>query len=175
MARVSLTALRALDRAAAQRLWMTTRDAARLLDLSRFGVWWLTRNGDLRGERTVSGQWLFRKDVVVALRDARAEARLRRRPAVLRAAHLRLVQRPAPRQLELFTARGGVVPAAERAAMGRKLTQHSLSETWRVGRETGVGPIRPTLLTSEGRKRMAKAEGDGRNERGASVDRRHRA
>jgi hypothetical protein len=162
MARFSLAALAALDRSAVTRLWMTTRDAARMLGISRFGVWWLARKGDLPGERTVSGQWLFRQDVVRALRDSRAQARLRRRPAVLRAARLRLVAAQTdPRQLELFTAHGGVVPAVARAAAARsrrKVTQHSLSATWAIQAEMRQRPIISALSPSEGPKHMAKVE-----------------
>src|SRR3954470_1910834 len=113
MARFSLAALAALDRSAVTALWMTTTDAARMLGITRQGVWWLVKEHTLSGIRTVSGQLLVRQDVVRELLLERARARLRRRPAVLRAAHLRLVEAARePRQLELFTARGGVSPAA---------------------------------------------------------------
>lgn len=155
MARFSLAALAALDRSAVKRLWMTTRDAARKLRVHRNTVRWFVAEGVLWGERTVSGQWLFRQDVVDALMQARAQASLRRRPAVLRAAHLRLVHgRTEPRQLELFTARGGVTTAAA----GRKGTVHSHSETSPFPRELGRGLIRTALSPGEGPKRMAKVE-----------------
>jgi excisionase family DNA binding protein len=162
MAHASLAALAALDRAALDRMWMTTRDAAKVLRVHRNTVRWLAAIGALAGERTVGGQWLFRHATVRALLEARAQASLRRRPAVWRAAHLRLVHRQiAPRQLELFTARGGVAPAA----VERKVAVQSHSETSRFPAPIARGPISAAMSSGEGStvlptgtKRMAKVE-----------------
>jgi excisionase family DNA binding protein len=155
MARFSLAALAALDRSAVNRLWMTTADAARVLAVTRQAVTWLAREGVLMGERTVSGQWLFRRATVWELMEARAKARLFSRAAVWRASHLRLVHAARePRQLALFTAHGGVASAAAR----RKGTFRSESETSGSRREIAVGPISAAMSPGEGRKRMAKVE-----------------
>jgi hypothetical protein len=90
-----------------------------------------------------------------AVLQAMATARTRRRPAVLRAAYLRLVHRQTePRQLELFTARGGVA----KASAGRKGTVQSHSKTSGFRREIERRPISGVALPGEGRKAMAKVE-----------------
>jgi hypothetical protein len=75
--------------------WLTTADAARMLQVTRHGVRWLVRQGKLACERMTSGQMIFRHSEVVRLVDVRATARLSRVPAV---------DSPitAPRQLSLF-------------------------------------------------------------------------
>jgi hypothetical protein len=57
-------------------MWATTSDAARMLDLTVWGVRWLARHGGLPSERTVAGQWLFRLGDVLRLVERRASARL---------------------------------------------------------------------------------------------------
>jgi helix-turn-helix protein len=77
--------------------WLTTADAARMLQMTVHGVRWLARQGRLASEATVSGQRLFRLGDVLRLVEQRAAARL-----------TRVVTRPSrtpigePRQLSLF-------------------------------------------------------------------------
>jgi hypothetical protein len=126
-----------------------------MLRVSREAVRLMAHAGVLMGERTVSGQWLFRQSVVMELVVARAKASVRSRAAVYRSAHLRLVHRQiAPRQLELFTARGGVAPAAE----GRKVTWRSPRKTSPLSRKNAPGLISAAMSPGEGPKHMAKVE-----------------
>lgn len=151
MARFSVTPVSAVARGQKSR-WLTTMDAARMLQLTRWGVWWLARQRDLEVERTASGQLLFHRKAVEELVLKRAEARLRRRPEVLRG--LRLVHNNVePQQL--------VLPLAA-AAGRRKVAPRVLSEAAAVPREIGVSPISAaTLPAAADRKRMAKVEVDG--------------
>ena len=77
-----------------ERLW-TTRNAARKLGVTVYGVRWLARSGRLRHELTESGQLLFRQSDVSRLADQRSTARMAARPHV---------DGPVgePRQLSLF-------------------------------------------------------------------------
>lgn len=56
--------------------WLTTADAARMLQVSDRGVRWLAQRGGLRFEATESGQRLFRYGDVARLVEQRAHARL---------------------------------------------------------------------------------------------------
>jgi hypothetical protein len=151
---------------AAASLWLATADVARMLQMSRYGVWWLAKTGGLPCVRTPSGQLLFLRSVVLEVVERRAKARVRSRDEVYRA--LRIVRaRSEPRQLAL--------PLFGEAKK-RKVTQRSMSETGRVAEEKKAVPIRTaTLPGGRGDKRMAKAEGYGRSECGTSVGRRRRA
>lgn len=71
---------------------VTTLDAARLLQLTRHGVRHLANTGELAGERTLSGQWMFRYGVVMQLVERRAATRVRRRGAQLAAVHVRMLK-----------------------------------------------------------------------------------
>ncbi len=115
------------------RVWCTTATAARMLRLTRQAVGWLARTGVLAGERTVTGQWLFRRSELQRLELHRADTRARPRAAKLRGVRLRMLKVPpwcrgtprrAPRQLAFvfpalplrIVARGG-----ERALSDRKV------------------------------------------------------
>ena len=58
-----------------ERALLTTGDAARLLDVSASGVRWLEATGQLRGDRTLSGQRVFRVHEVMRLVAERARQR----------------------------------------------------------------------------------------------------
>ena len=81
---------------------LTTADAARMLEISRWSVRWLAREGQLSYQRTRSGVRLFWEGEVQRLVARRAAARLRRvtafRPKLLTFSGQ-------PRQLSLFGAR----------------------------------------------------------------------
>ena len=79
----------------ARRQWLTTADAACVLERTVHGVRWLARTGQLPYESTGSGQRLFRLADVLRLVDQRARARLTVAPATAAIAG-------EPRQLALF-------------------------------------------------------------------------
>jgi hypothetical protein len=79
--------------------WLTTADAARMLDLTADGVRWLARQGRLPYERTPAGQRLFLQADVLNAVQHRACARVRRQLRVIR---LPSKTGGAPRQLPLF-------------------------------------------------------------------------
>jgi len=91
--------------------WLTTADAARMLERSVDGVRWLARQGQLPYERTLSGQFLFRAGVVQRVVAQRAVARTRNRSARLQALRPRMLRVGLePRQLCLdFSARLSLV------------------------------------------------------------------
>lgn len=110
------------DRILAEATWLTASDAARLLQMTRFGVHYLARSGQLAFERTFSGQRLFRYGLVRKLANKRAEARMRRRGEYLAAVRVRMLKALAAgeaRQLSLdFSARLQLVGARGK---GRKV------------------------------------------------------
>ncbi len=71
---------------------LTTSDAAKLLGLSRGGVWHLVRAGDLACEATRSGQLIFHSGDVQRCLLKRADARSRPRGELLAMVHLRMVK-----------------------------------------------------------------------------------
>lgn len=101
---------------------LTTADAARLLQVTRFGVHHLARTAQLAHERTLSGQRLFRYGLVMRLVERRAAARIQRRGAYLAAVRVHMLKVGASgegRQLALdFSARLKLVGARGK---GRKV------------------------------------------------------
>lgn len=99
---------------------LTTGDVAKLLQVTREGVRWIVRAGNLRCERTRSGVRLFRRGTVRHLADEREDARLLRRSEQLVTLRLRMVKADRePRQLALdFSVRLKVVGSAGK---GRKV------------------------------------------------------
>jgi hypothetical protein len=88
------------------RVWMTTADVARVLELTGDGVRWLARTKRLSAERAISGQWLFRRADVRRFVLQRADERSRTREGHLRAVRVSMLKAPhEPRQLSLFGAR----------------------------------------------------------------------
>jgi hypothetical protein len=87
--------------------WLTTGDAARMLQLTREGVRWLVRQERLPCEWTHRGARLFRKGVIKRLVEARAEGRIKSRGERLAALRPRMLRVDLePRQLSLdFSAR----------------------------------------------------------------------
>jgi hypothetical protein len=71
---------------------LTTSDAAKVLGLSRGGVWHLVREGDLVCEPTRSGQAIFHSGDVQRCLLKRADARSRPRSEVLATIHLRMIK-----------------------------------------------------------------------------------
>jgi excisionase family DNA binding protein len=72
--------------------WITVADAARVLQVSRFGVHYLVRSGQLPHERTWRGQWLFRYGVVKRLAEQRAATRMLRPADALAAVRVRMLK-----------------------------------------------------------------------------------
>jgi hypothetical protein len=96
------------DRILAEQTLLTTADAGRLLQVTRFGVHHLARTGQLKHRRTLSGQWLFEYGVVMQMVAQRAKARLQRRGERLAAVRVRMLKAMASgeaRQLGLFQKR----------------------------------------------------------------------
>jgi hypothetical protein len=89
--------------------WLTTGGAAKLLQMTRYGVHHLARTRQLPHEQTFSGQLLFRYGAVMKLVEQRAAARLQRRSQLLTAVRTRMLKAAADgeaRQLTLdFSAR----------------------------------------------------------------------
>lgn len=71
---------------------MTTRDAARLLQISRQGVRKLVLLQQLPYEQTMSGQLLFRYGQVMKAVTERAASRVQRRGALLAAVRVRMLK-----------------------------------------------------------------------------------
>jgi len=85
-----------------KRFWLTTADAARLLDRTPRWVRWLARQGELACELTESGQRLFRRPDVHRYLLQRQDDRARRRPAQLAIARIRMLKAGfEPRQMGL--------------------------------------------------------------------------
>lgn len=83
---------------------MTTGDAAQMLGLTRNGVRYLVREGQLPCERTAKGWRLFRRRDVRQCGVVRLDARARTRDAQLRAVRVRMLKAGyEPRQLKLFS------------------------------------------------------------------------
>lgn len=84
------------------RHWLTTGDAARMLQVTRQGVRWMVADERLRCERTNTGQRLFQESDVLRLAAVRATARIQRRDARLMAIRVRMLRASLePRQLAL--------------------------------------------------------------------------
>jgi hypothetical protein len=129
-------------------VWLTTADVAKALEVTRHGVRYLVRAGELRPVVTpATGQWLFGRAEVDAVVQARARRRLRAVDEVRRA--FRLVARQAePRQLAL--------PLYGRP--GRKVTTRPRSEPPVERPDVWPGRITTVTGTAADRRRMAKAD-----------------
>jgi hypothetical protein len=129
-------------------VWLTTADVAKALEVTRHGVRYLVRAGELRPVVTpATGQWLFGRAEVDAVVQARARRRLRAVDEVRRA--FRLVARQVePRQLAL--------PLY--GPIGRKVTTRPRSEPGPVWRGNEGRLISPITGTAADRRRMAKAD-----------------
>lgn len=119
-----------------QARFLTTSDAAKALGLSRSGVRKLVRRGDLRCERTRSGQWIFHIGDVQRCSLQRADDRTRSREAVLARIHLKMAKAGIePQQLSFFHGVGlrivarGERPVRDRAPKpARSFDEHQGSE-----------------------------------------------
>jgi len=76
------------------RVWCTTATVARMLGVATRTVLRFATGGVLAGERTVTGQWLFRRSEVQRLELHRADQRARSRAARLRAVRVRMLKVP---------------------------------------------------------------------------------
>ena len=86
-----------------QRMWLTTADAAKVLGVTRQWVGTIAQRGELRGELTRSGQWIFRRTDVHDALIARQEAKARSRSAKLAAVRLTMLTVGwEPRQMSLL-------------------------------------------------------------------------
>lgn len=90
------------------RLWLTTRDAARLLAVTPRWVRGLARAEQLRYEQTRSGLFLFRECEVLLLVAQRAKRRGRRREELLATVRPQMVRAGVgPRQTRFTLLRAG--------------------------------------------------------------------
>jgi Helix-turn-helix domain len=90
------------DRSRQEFHWLTTADVARRLGLTKNGVRWLVRTGQLACEWTRSGQRLWRYGEVQRCLTERADARARSRRERLAAVRVRMLKaRLEPRQVRL--------------------------------------------------------------------------
>lgn len=107
-------------------MWLTTATVAQRLEVSAQWVRALARAGDLFGERTESGQWVFRREDVRRYRDHQDDVRTRRRPATLALLRPRMVfSALQPRQMSLLPfllgSRLRMVKAGETSPSDRKV------------------------------------------------------
>jgi len=122
-------------------MWMTTATAAERLEVSTRWVQKLARAGDLIGERTESGQWVFRREDVGRYRDRQDDARVRSRRVTLALLRPRMVfSALEPRQISLLPlllgSRLRMVKAGERRVRDREVkapgspVKSSGSDSW---------------------------------------------
>jgi hypothetical protein len=84
-------------------MWLTTATVAHRLEITVQWVRALARAGELLGERTESGQWVFRREDVRRYRDRQDDARTRSRRLTLALLRPRMVYSALePRQLSLL-------------------------------------------------------------------------
>lgn len=107
-------------------MWLTTATVAQWLEVSARWVQQLARAGDLVGDRTESGQWLFRREDVWRYRQRQDEARVRSRRVTLALLRPRMVYSALkPRQMSLLPLLLGaplrMVKAGERPLRDREV------------------------------------------------------
>ena len=86
-----------------RRMWLTTADAALLLDVTTRWVRWLARAGELPCEVTQSGQRMFRRGDVERALIQRATVQARSRPQMLRAVRVQMLKAGyEPRQMSFL-------------------------------------------------------------------------
>ena len=102
-----------------KRCWLTTADAARMLQVTVYGVRWLAQSRHLAGERTLSGQWIFRSEDVERAMVQRGRWRVQRRSERLRDVRIQMLKAGlGPRQLALFRRADGERSLLDRAVKG---------------------------------------------------------
>jgi hypothetical protein len=107
-------------------VWLTTRDTARLLQVTTRGVRWLAATKRLAATRTLSGQWLYRSDDVEKALLHRGRGRLLPRAEQLRAVRLHMLKVGIePRQLALFGRSHGERSLPDAEVKGRQMLRES--------------------------------------------------
>lgn len=114
-------------------MWWTTATVAQRLEVTPQWVRTLARSGDLLGERTEAGQWLFRREDVWRYRQRQDDARVRSRRLTLALLRPRMVfSALKPRQMSLLPLLLGsklrMVKAGETSPSDRKVKAPQVPE-----------------------------------------------